>query len=60
MKRDESQVLLRDAQNKEVFLAAKEVETLRPARLSLMPDNQLAGLATQEAADLLEYLAAQK
>jgi hypothetical protein len=31
-----------------------------PARLSLMPDGQMAGLTAQDAADLLEYLAARK
>src|SRR5438552_2197810 len=50
VKRDENEVVLRDGQNKEFILAAKDVETLRPARLSLMPDNQLAGLTAQEAA----------
>jgi hypothetical protein len=33
---------------------------LRPARVSLMPSGQLAGLTAQEAADLLEYLASRK
>jgi len=60
VKRNGNEVVLRDGQNKEFTLAAKDVETLRPARLSLMPDNQLAGLTSQEAADLLEYLAARK
>ena len=54
------QVVLRDAQNKEIILAAKDVEELRPSRTSLMPDGQLAGLTAQEAADLLEYLATRK
>ena len=57
VKRDENEVVLRDGQNKEIVLAAKDVEELRPSRASLMPDGQLAGLTAQEAADLLEYLA---
>jgi putative heme-binding domain-containing protein len=57
VRRDESAVVLRDAQNKQIILAAKDVETLQPARLSLMPAGQLAGLTAQEAADLLKYLA---
>jgi putative heme-binding domain-containing protein len=60
VKRDEKEVVLRDAQNKEVLLAAKTVEQLRPSRVSLMPEGQLAGLTAQEAADLLEYLASRK
>jgi putative heme-binding domain-containing protein len=60
VRRDESTVVLRDAQNKEILLAAKDVETLQPARLSLMPNGQLAGLTAQEAADLLEYLSSRK
>ncbi len=60
VKRDEKVVVIRDAQNKEIALAAKNVEELRPSRTSLMPDGQMAGLTAQEAADLLEYLATRK
>ena len=60
VRRDEKEVVLRDAQNKEIILAAKNVEELRPSRTSLMPDGQVAGLTAQEAADLLEYLATRK
>jgi len=60
VKRDEKQLVLRDAENKEIVLAAADVESVRPSRLSLMPDGQMAGLLPQEAADLLEYLATRK
>jgi putative heme-binding domain-containing protein len=60
MKRDEKEVVLRDAQNKEIVLPAKTIEELKPSRKSLMPEGQLAGLTLQEAADLLEYLATRK
>jgi putative heme-binding domain-containing protein len=60
VKRDENEVVLRDGQNKEIVLAAKQVEALQPSLVSLMPDGQLAGLTAQEAADLLEYLATRK
>ena len=60
VRRDEKWVVLRDGQNKEIILAAKDVEELRPSRASLMPDGQLAGLTAQEAADLIEYLASLK
>src|SRR5262249_35964488 len=36
VKRDASEVVLRDAQNKEIRLAAKTLEELRPLRTSLM------------------------
>ena len=58
--RDESRVVLRDGQGKEVSLAAKDVEQLRPSLASLMPDGQLASLTAQEAADLIQYLASRR
>ncbi len=60
VKRDEKEVVLRDAQNKEINLKAKNVEELRPSRISLMPEGQMAGLTAWEVADLLEYLATQQ
>jgi putative heme-binding domain-containing protein len=60
VRRDEKQVVLLDFQNKEIILAAKNVEDLRPSRTSLMPEGQMASLTAQEAADLLEYLATRK
>jgi putative heme-binding domain-containing protein len=60
VKRDAHTLVLRDVQNKEIVLAGKNVEELRPSRTSLMPDAQMAGLTAQEAADLLEYLATRK
>ena len=56
VKRDDKQVILKDAENKEVVLAAGDVEAVQPSRLSLMPDGLVAGLTPQEAADLLEFL----
>ena len=60
VKRDEKQLLLRDAENKEIAIAGDNVESVRPSRLSLMPDGQMSGLTPQDAADLLEYLAQRK
>jgi putative heme-binding domain-containing protein len=57
VKRDAAGVVLRDAQNKEVALAADDIQQLRPSQRSLMPDGQMAGLTAQEAADLLAYVA---
>jgi len=60
VKRDETGVVLRDAQNKEIALATQDIEQLRPLQKSLMPDGQMAGLTAQEAADLLEYVVSLK
>ena len=47
-------------EGREITLAAEDVEELRPARGSLMPDGQLADLSAQEAADLIAYLASRR
>jgi putative heme-binding domain-containing protein len=60
VRRTEKQVVLRDGQNKEIVLAGKKVEELRPSPVSLMPQGQLAGLTAREAADLLAYLAGRR
>jgi putative heme-binding domain-containing protein len=60
VKRDEKQLILRDAENKEVVIAGENVESVRPSRLSLMPDGQMSGLTVREAADLLEYLVSRR
>ncbi len=60
VKRDEKQVVLRDVENKEIVLAADNVEAIQPSRLSLMPDGLVSGLTLQEAADLVEFLATRR
>jgi putative heme-binding domain-containing protein len=60
VKRDAKELVLRDSQNQDITLEAKNVEETHPSRTSLMPDGQLAGLTAQEAADLLEYLTSRK
>ena len=60
VQRDEKQVVVRDAENKEHTFAAADVASVTPSRLSLMPEGQMAGLTPQEAADLLEYLVQRK
>ncbi len=56
VRRDAKEVVLRDAQNKEVVVPNKDVEQFQPSRVSLMPAGMLAHLTAQEAADLLDYL----
>jgi putative heme-binding domain-containing protein len=53
-------VVLRDAQKHEAAIPAGEVQRLVPQTLSAMPESLLSGLTPQQAADLLEFLAAQK
>ena len=45
---------------REGVLAAGDVEEVRPSRVSLMPDGQLADLTARDAADLIAYLASLK
>jgi putative heme-binding domain-containing protein len=49
-------VKLRDATNKEIVVAADDVELLVPMQKSLMPELQLRDMSVQQAADLLEFL----
>jgi putative heme-binding domain-containing protein len=60
IKRDDRQIVVRDAENKEHVFAASDVDSVRPSRLSLMPEAQMSGLTPQEAANLLDYLASRK
>jgi putative heme-binding domain-containing protein len=57
VKRDETEVVLRDAQGKEHRVPAGQVEQLTASKKSLMPEQLLRDLTAQQAADLLEYLA---
>jgi putative heme-binding domain-containing protein len=60
VKRTDTDVVLRDAHNKEVTLPANTIEQLRPSLTSIMPDGQLSALTAQQAADLLAYLSSRK
>lgn len=57
--RTEKELVLRDVE-KELRLAAGDVERLVPQQKSLMPDGLLQHLTAQEAADLLAYLGSLK
>jgi len=56
LKKDDSEVVLKDAQDKEIRVPAKEVERLVPMRQSLMPDLLLRDMTAEQVADLLAYL----
>ncbi|MEX2142807.1 MAG: PQQ-dependent sugar dehydrogenase [Pirellulales bacterium] len=52
----EKEVLIRDAQDKEMRLALDELEQTIAQPQSIMPDGLLRDLTPQQAADLVEYL----
>ncbi len=56
VKRNDKEVVLRNAQNKEIQIAADNIEEMFPQRKSLMPDLQVRDLTAQQVADLLVYL----
>ena len=53
-------VVLKDAQDKQIRIAAGDVELLAPQQKSLMPELLLRDMTAQEVADLLEFLLALK
>jgi putative heme-binding domain-containing protein len=58
--RTEREVLLRDAEGKEVRVPSGKVSALIPQKKSLMPEQLLRDLTAEQAADLLEFLASLK
>lgn len=60
MSRDENQVVIRTATGEDVKIARKDVTRMEVQKLSLMPEGLLQSMTAQQAADLLEYLSAQK
>ncbi len=56
VERNDQQVILRNAQNKEVRVPVKDVEVLVSQQKSLMPDLLLRDMTAQEAADLVAFL----
>ena len=49
VKRSEKELILRDAENKEIRIEGENVDSVRASRLSLMPDGQMAGLTPQDS-----------
>jgi putative heme-binding domain-containing protein len=56
IERTDEEVVLRNALNQEVRIAANDVEMLLSQQKSLMPDLLLRDLTPQQAADLLAFL----
>jgi putative heme-binding domain-containing protein len=59
-RRDDAEIVLKCVGDKEVRLPKGKVERLVPQQKSLMPDLLLRDLTASQAADLLEFLVAQK
>ena len=58
--KNDKEVVLRNAGDKEFRIPAKKVATLAPQSKSLMPELLLRDLTAEQAADLLEFLAGLK
>jgi putative heme-binding domain-containing protein len=58
--RNERELVLRTAQDKELRLPASAVVVVQPQQTSLMPDMLLRDLAAGQAADLVDFLASLK
>ncbi len=51
-----TEVVLRDANGKDVRIAAKDLEELTPSRVSLMPEGVVAQLSYEQFIDLIAFL----
>ncbi len=60
VERNDREVILKNAQNKQITIPAMEVETLVSQQKSLMPELLLRDLTPQQASDLLAYLCSLK
>lgn len=60
IKRDDAEIILKDAQNKTHRFATAEVEAVQPQTKSFMPDGVFKEFTAKQAADLLAYLASQQ
>ncbi len=54
--RTDAEVVLKDAQNKEIRISAAQIEQLVPSTKSFMPELLLRDLTAEQVADLLEFL----
>ncbi len=60
LSKDDSEAVLKDAQDKLIRIPLKQIEQFVPQRQSLMPDLLLRDMTAQQVADLLEYLGSLK
>ena len=60
IKKTAAELVLKNADNKEIRISTADVELQLPRRQSMMPELQLRDMTAQEVADLLEYLTSLK
>ena len=60
VKKNASEVVLKDAQNEAIRIPAEQIQQLVPQQRSLMPDLLLRDMTAQQVADLLAYLCSLK
>jgi putative heme-binding domain-containing protein len=60
IKKTDEEIVLKDAQLKEVHVPAGDVQRMAVQSISAMPEGLLADLEPQQAADLIEFLSKQK
>ena len=60
VKKDGTEVVLRDVQNKRIVVPADQIEQLVPQRKSIMPELLFRDMTAQQVADLLKYLSSLK
>jgi quinoprotein glucose dehydrogenase len=56
VKDDAKEVVLRDANGRDIRVAKDDVESLTPSKLSLMPDNVVSQITYEQFIDLLAFL----
>ena len=56
VEQDKNVVVLRGSDGKEVILARADIDTIRPAPSSIMPEGLLKELSDQQVRDLFAYL----
>jgi putative heme-binding domain-containing protein len=60
VKKDDAEVVLKDAQNKPHRIAAGDIEGMFPQNKSIMPEAMFRDFTAQQVADLLSYLSSLK
>ena len=60
LKKTAAEIVLKDAQLKELHIATADIQKLAAQSVSAMPEGLLADLDAQQAADLLEFLSSLK
>ncbi|MBA4191235.1 MAG: hypothetical protein C0467_24910 [Planctomycetaceae bacterium] len=60
IKEDTKEVLLRDANGRDIRVAKPDIGSLAPSKVSLMPDNVVSQLSYEQFIDLLAFLKSRK